>query len=176
MRMCTGILHNNWMGRFVLLATLPLAMLLAGCGSSDGDSDSASLVVGNAAERCSLLKGSAIPAAEIGLPTRGGTITEASLQAPDATAGLPEFCRVRGQIASSNAADPPINFQLNLPTTWNRKSLQFGGGGFNGVVVTGLDNVPHVPSTAAKPLARGYLTFGGDSGHTGMDGVFGLNA
>jgi hypothetical protein len=40
---------------------------------------------------------------------------------------------------------------------WNGKAVQYGGGDFNGVLITGLD--PQVP------LARGYATWGTDSGH-----------
>ena len=37
-----------------------------------------------------------------------------------------------GTIAPVNPAAQLINFQVNLPTTWNGKALQYGGGGFNG--------------------------------------------
>ena len=90
-----------------------------------------------------------IAAASIGLPTRGATIdsallVEASAEAPThplpfvppppeavIAPAMPQHCRVVGRIASVDATAPPIRFQVNLPSDWNRRSLQFGGGGFN---------------------------------------------
>jgi feruloyl esterase len=54
------------------------------------------------------------------------------------TPANPEFCKVLGQIAASDPNAPPIKFQVNLPVEWNGRSLQYGGGGFNGVLITGL--------------------------------------
>ena len=54
------------------------------------------------------------------------------------TPANPEFCKVLGQIAPSDPKAPPIKFQVNLPVEWNGRSLQYGGGGFNGVLITGL--------------------------------------
>jgi feruloyl esterase len=59
----------------------------------------------------------------------------------------------------------PIQFQINLPTPWNGKALQYGGGGFNGSLVTGLAPLRDAAPGDALPIARGYLTFGTDSGH-----------
>ena len=53
------------------------------------------------------------------------------------TPANPEFCKVLGQIAPSDPKAPPIKFQVNLPIDWNGRSLQYGGGGFNGVLITG---------------------------------------
>jgi feruloyl esterase len=41
----------------------------------------------------------------------------------------------------------------------------FGGGGFNGILITGLGPVRDAPAGAASPLAQGYVTMGTDSGH-----------
>jgi hypothetical protein len=60
---------------------------------------------------------------------------------------------------------PPIRFELNLPAEWNGRALQYGGGGFNGVVITGLGLPPAMPFDAPSPLARGFATYGTDSGH-----------
>ena len=60
---------------------------------------------------------------------------------------------------------PRIHFQLNLPANWNGKALQYGGGGFNGVLITGLAPLRDAPHGAPTPLAQGYATFGTDSGH-----------
>jgi feruloyl esterase len=135
-----------------------------------------SITVADGAEACAALRGTAVPKTEIALPTRGALITSAELRAPSA-GGAPEYCEAKGSILAADPADPPILFQLNLPTVWNRGAFQFGGGGFNGTVVSGLGNAPHAPAGSATPLARGYLTFGDDSGHQEhpLSGRFGLN-
>ena len=84
-----------------------------------------------------------------------------------------------GQIAPSDPNAPPIKFQVNLPVEWNGRSLQYGGGGFNGVLITGLTLPPAYPFGAPSPLARGFVTYGTDSGHETKPGeppqVFALN-
>jgi Tannase and feruloyl esterase len=54
---------------------------------------------------------------------------------------------------------------------WNGSSVQFGGGGFNGVLVTGLGLPPLAPADRPSPLARGFVTYGTDSGHQNAPGV-----
>ena len=81
------------------------------------------------------------------------------------TPANPEFCKVLGQIAPSDPKAPPIKFQVNLPVEWNGRSLQYGGGGFNGVLITGLGLPPAYPFDKPSPLARGFVTYGTDSGH-----------
>jgi len=53
--------------------------------------------------------------------------------------------------------------------------MHYGGGGLNGSVVSGLTTRYPAPPNAPVPLARGYVTFGSDSGHSGSDGTFALN-
>jgi hypothetical protein len=95
------------------------------------------------------------------------------------TPANPEFCKVLGQIAPSDPKAPPIKFQVNLPVEWNGRSLQYGGGGFNGVLITGLALPPAYPFDTPSPLARGFVTYGTDSGHETKPGeppqVFALN-
>src|SRR5690606_39258938 len=65
-----------------------------------------------------------------------------------------------------------------LPIDWNGRTLQFGGGGLNGTLVTGLGRYVKQPDEEPTPLARGYVTLGSDSGHQsggGFDGRFYLN-
>ena len=52
-----------------------------------------------------------------------------------------EYCKVLGAIAPVDPNAPPINFQVNLPAQWNGKAVQYGGGGSNGVLITGLEPV-----------------------------------
>ncbi|NVO25437.1 tannase/feruloyl esterase family alpha/beta hydrolase [Donghicola mangrovi] len=107
---------------------------------------------------------------------------------------FPPYCQITGEILPITSDAPPILFQINLPDNWNGKAVQMGGGGLNGTVVTGLDNIVGTGPAAdevteattgaqtaitgadatVKPLARGYVTFGSDSGHQGntFDGSF----
>jgi Tannase and feruloyl esterase len=131
---------------------------------------------------CAELKGLAVPAAAIALPTTGASVTDATVvpAAGTGTAAVGEYCRVLGEIAPVDPQAPKIRFQVNLPVAWNGKSMMFGGGGYNGVLATGVGNVPAGPSDKPFPLARGYATFGSDSGHqagpaTSRDGAFAAN-
>jgi tannase/feruloyl esterase len=88
-------------------------------------------------------------------PTPAGRINPAT----------PQFCRVLGHIEPADPKAPPIRFQLNLPLQWNGRSVQYGGGGFNGVLITGVGLPPAAPFDGASPLAKGFATYGTDSGH-----------
>lgn len=81
------------------------------------------------------------------------------------TPATPSFCKVVGHIAPVDPKADPIVFQVNLPTAWNGRSVQFGGGGFNGTLITGTGLPPAALYEAPGPLARGYVTVGTDSGH-----------
>jgi len=133
------------------------------------------LNVAQAAElSCADLASLMIPASAIALPTRGVSIRSAELVPPteriDAPNGVmtvvaPEHCRVIGTILPVDPTAPSITFQLNLPADWNGKALQYGGGGFNGTLVTGLGPAVDALPGAPTPLLQGYATFGTDSGH-----------
>src|SRR3982750_2132238 len=82
----------------------------------------------------------------------------------------PQFCRVLGHIEPSNPKAPPIRFQLNLPLQWNGRTVQYGGGGFNGVLISGLALPAASPFDVASPLAKGFATYGTDSGHEARPG------
>jgi len=144
---------------------------------------------GQLASSCASLASHAIAPGVIGLPSGKASVTAAVLTpASAATANgstfapaLPQFCKVSGTIASRDPAAQAIHFQLNLPTTWNGKALQYGGGGFNGVLITGLAPLRDAAPDDALPISRGYATFGQDSGHQGSafapgePGAFALN-
>jgi hypothetical protein len=156
-------------------ASLLLFAAVAGCAgpaSSGKDSgDSAGML-------CASLSGTMIPASEIALPTRGAVVNSATLVvATDAGNANGEYCKVLAAIHPVDATAPDINIEVNLPTHWNGKALQLGGGGYNGTLVTGLNQVPYGPVTGPTPLAAGYVTLGSDSGHKGQvaDGSFALN-
>ena len=67
----------------------------------------------------------------------------------------PAFCKVLGHIEPSDPKAPPITFEVNLPVEWNGRSVQYGGGGFNGTLITGLGLPPAYPFDKPSPLARG---------------------
>ena len=52
-----------------------------------------------------------------------------------------------------------------------RLLVQFGGGGFNGVLITVLDCRHWRRPIGPRPLARGFVTYGTDSGHQNAPGV-----
>src|SRR5512134_1805789 len=115
---------------------LAAALLLGACAGRPVDP----------VEGCAALK-APIPAKAIGLPTHGATIDSATLMAPvpmivpakfpfqppmaeiTVIPATPEYCKVIGAIAPADPLAPPIRFQVNLPTQWNGRYLQFGGGG-----------------------------------------------
>lgn len=53
----------------------------------------------------------------------------------------------------------------------------YGGGGFNGSLLSSPGIIRLQPGDVAVPLGRGYATFSSDSGHTGSsnDGSFAIN-
>jgi hypothetical protein len=125
-------------------------------------------------DACSNLSAMNVSPAEIGLPSGPATIGGAQFVSatPRSTAQngsvipeKPTHCEVLGEIAPLDPAAPPIRFQINLPLAWNGNALQYGGGGFNGSLITGLDPLRDNLPDAPLPLTRGYVTYGTDSGH-----------
>ncbi|KXU83217.1 feruloyl esterase [Paraburkholderia monticola] len=128
------------------------------------------------AMHCAEFAGTVLSPELIAMPTAGALIESASMigaTAPGNQQG-DEYCRITGRIKALNASTPDIRFDLNLPRRWNGRALQIGGGGYNGVVVSGTGVMPFSPDRA--PLAQGYATFGDDSGHVGDSSLaeFGL--
>lgn len=127
------------------------------------------------AARCAALAGRTIAAARLGEPSAGAVVVSARfhrageihLQGPDAGPAyrVPDYCEVRFDIRPLDPRAPLIHSQVNLPTPWNGKKLQFGGSGYNGFLQTGVQPSRNAPPNAPLPLARGYMTAGTDSGH-----------
>ena len=121
------------------------------------------------AARCADLAHLKIVPAEIGLPSGGATISSAEIATVSADPKTPEatreFCKVLGAIAPVDPNAPPVNFQVNLPLQWNGKAVQYGGSGYNGVLITGLAPLRDARPDTPVPVARGYATWGTDSGH-----------
>jgi hypothetical protein len=128
------------------------------------------------AMHCAEFAGAVLPPELIALPTAGVQIESATMVAATALGNQQggEYCRITGRIKALKASTPDIRFDLNLPRRWNGRALQIGGGGYNGVVVSGTGVMPFSPNRA--PLAQGYATFGDDSGHVGDSSlaIFGL--
>jgi hypothetical protein len=144
------------------LAIFPLLVL--GCGAGRADN--------SGAVACENLAKVAIPASVIQLPTNGARVISAL---PVAAAGTPpravgSFCRVMVEIAPVDPSAPPIKLEVNLPDSWNGKALMYGGGGYNGVILSTGGTIRLQPTDVAIPLGRGYATFGGDSGHAASSG------
>jgi pimeloyl-ACP methyl ester carboxylesterase len=177
------VIHRNFHTGRLPVYTLAAALLLTACSepASRDTNVASSATTGNAAVvgSCADLAGLRFAAGQIGLPTTGATIVTAEIISADAQGNNNgEYCKVLGAIHPVDYAAPDINFQVNLPANWNGKSLQFGGGGLNGTLVTGLARYMKQPDNEATPLARGYVTLGSDSGHQssgGFDGSFYLN-
>jgi hypothetical protein len=107
--------------------------------------------------------GDAIARTAIGQPVSSVTVLESRWVA--ATDALPARCEVDGRIgpADTGSAAPPINFRVWLPAAWNRRAVQQGGGGMNGVIPD-LRGAPY-PIDGRSPAQWGFVTYGSDSGH-----------
>ena len=175
------------------LLGLVAAALLAGCASSSPGAGDAMRGLGtDPAGRCTELV-APVPASDIGLPSGSARIESATLVAATplavaergptpagrVTPATPAFCRVLGSIDPLDPKAPPIRFQVNLPLQWNGRLVQYGGGGFNGTLTTGLSLLPAARFDTPAPLAQGYMTVGTDSGHQTAQGqppqAFALN-
>jgi feruloyl esterase len=162
-----------------LIAAAAASIALFGFGAT-----SAQTLASDPAAACAALA-APIAADKIGLPNSGATITSAELMsatplavaergptpAATITPAAPSFCKVLGRIAPVDAKAPAIQFQVNLPLQWNGNSLQYGGGGFNGTLISGLGLLPAAPFDQPSPLARGFVTVGTDSGHANLPNV-----
>ena len=113
--------------------------------------------------QCRSLKGMTFPSTVIGLPTHGAFLSNASEKHSGSTA----YCKVLGFIRPLDPTARDIHFEVNLPDSWNRKAVHFGGAVFDGTL--GYSNGLKQPTIGIKrgptPLQRGYVTFCSDSGH-----------
>ncbi len=148
-----------------LLSVGAALCLLAGVGAAKADEPT-----------CTALLGRAYAAAVMSLPQAGARIAKAEWIAPGGP--VRAYCKVTASIAPVDPAAPPILVAVNLPDQWNRRAVQFGGGGLNGVLVDGLSQQIHAAPSEPTPLAQGYVTLGTDGGHPAARpeiGVFFLN-
>ena len=145
---------------------------------------SAASLAGDPASTCSGLAGAAGDAVYINSAVmQSPSSLLVSERAPTPSSRIapaaPAFCKVLGHIEPTDPTAPPIKFEVNLPADWNGRSLQYGGGGFNGTLITALGLPPAYPYDKPSPLARGFVTYGTDSGHQMKTGeppqLFALN-
>lgn len=175
-------MHSVRVPPITKLGVLSISALLAACGGGGGSTflptgaqttptttattpaSTTPTTPKSFAERCASLAGQAV-----------GTGTIVSTKLLDASASQPQTCAAQGQIVSSSTST--ISFQLDLPTdgAWNKKFLQIGGGGYDGVVST-IEAVGNLPD-GVSPRLKGYAIVGSDSGHQGsnLSMAFALN-
>src|SRR3982751_5349994 len=131
------------------------------------------------ANLCAGLQNYPVPASAIGLPSSGAIVqTAVIVHASDAGNINGDFCKVTGVVKPVSATAQNLEFEVNLPLTWNGIVLQMGGGGYDGSLVTGLTLYTLQPTDAETPLKQGYVTLGSDGGHKGkpgFDGTFGMD-
>jgi feruloyl esterase len=121
---------------------------------------------------CASMANALFDASEIGLLTGGAKINTATLTAAATNVAIasraPEYCNLTGVIYPATPGGININFRVAIPTQWNQKSWQFGGGGNDGSIpnLISPSNVAMLPTNVLGPIALQYATYGGDSGHT----------
>jgi len=171
-----GRSHMYFRTRLKMKQFLILTLAIGAAGTARAANDS---TVRMDASACTRLQGFSIPASAIGLPTSGAVVqTAASVNASDQGNVNGDFCKVIGIVKPQHAGSPSLEFEVNLPLTWNRRVLQMGGGGYDGSLVTGLAQYTLQPPNTDTPLKQGYVTLGSDGGHKGkpgFDGTFGLD-
>lgn len=151
-----------------MAGTVSAAVALSACGGSGEDAATSATPLVNVEQKasCAGLQGLTVPIGAIGLATSGASVLVATdVTDTDSAAQARSYCKVTGNIWPVDPTASAIRFEVNLPKSWNQRALQFGGGGTNGSVVTGLATFSGAPADVPTPLARGYVTLGSDSGH-----------
>ncbi|HRI50189.1 MAG TPA: tannase/feruloyl esterase family alpha/beta hydrolase [Pseudomonadota bacterium] len=130
------------------VAAFGLALIgLSTCSCSGGDGGADTQTPQQA---CAALVGATIGEAKL---------TSATLVAPSGAAG--EHCKVTGELHTT------LKFVAKLPTTWNKKLLYTGGGGWDGEIA----DFQLSPSGATG----GYVTVASNGGHSDPTGAVFLN-
>jgi tannase/feruloyl esterase len=163
-----------------LPAGLAVATALVSVTVIHGPVPAAATTPVSAGPRCAELAGTEIPASAISLPTRGGHVESASLVTQVVSGRAIEYCGVNAALRPRDPSAPDIKLRLDMPVGWNRSSMMFGGGGYDGTIPDVTQVVPFGRPDQPTPLARGYATYGSDSGHqagpaASLDGSFGMN-
>jgi feruloyl esterase len=146
------------------MARLPF--IVAALGLFGGAGVQATPTAAGPEAACAALSDVVVPARRIGLPTSGARVMSAIYSAAGGAGAKasPAYCKVLARIAPVDPRAQPITVQLNLPSAWNGKAVQMGGGGLDGFLVT-ADGPGPGASAQPAPLSIGYATFGSDGGH-----------
>jgi feruloyl esterase len=160
-----------------LQLAVTFALVVVSVASSQSASDVPERLLPSA---CTALQGLSIPASALGLPTSGAVVqTAVPVGASDQGNINGDFCKVTGVVKPQHAGSSNLEFEVNLPLTWNRRALQIGGGGYDGTLVTGLAPFTMQPPNTDPPIKQGYVTLGSDGGHKaagpGFDGSFAID-
>lgn len=137
---------------------LIIAVLLLTVGFSTGTSFGTPAIVdyGFTSDNCSALRAYVETLTDVafGKPVKNVTTTWY-----DETSTLPSYCKVTGWMW------PEIQFQVSLPSKWNNRYVNSGGGGWNGSLV----------GTLTSALALGYATSGSNGAYSATYWPQGLN-
>lgn len=165
--------HRTWMSAAGTLVTTLAVALLATVSADEGRT-------ALPADACASLQGFSIPPSAIGLPTGGAVVQTVAPVAASASGNTNgDFCKVTGIVKPVNPKSSSMEFEVNLPQSWNRRALQMGGGGYDGTLVAGLGPYTLQPANVDTPLKQGFVTLGSDGGHKakgpGFDGSFAVD-
>ena len=138
MKMNEGIWRMyRGLGRPMALAALPAtALLLAGCGGSDGGLRQLSAASPGTLQSCANL------ATTLALPnTRIAStvpVAEGELKATGVNTPIPAHCLVKGAMnqrtSAVDGASYAIGFEMRMPVAWNGRFLYQANGGLDGSV------------------------------------------
>lgn len=159
--------------KFVLNVAMALICTSASPSALAAKPSASKVSVSDPAARCAEFLNHRVPSSAFGLPTDDAVVTKVALVKYQTGNGT--YCRLKGAINAKNDEAPQILFQVNLPNTWNRKTVLYGGGGFNGFVIKGTGEYAGGGGKVPTPLSLGYVTYGDDSGHQGLGKEFFLN-
>jgi feruloyl esterase len=155
--------HHSIRGLIVALAWTSASVLSAQVGVAPPPARAGALSLGPdvtiADTDCTAARlGETVPVTAIGEPVSGVALSAPRWVA--ASGAIPAYCSIDGSMAPVDTAPTarPINFRVVFPASWNHRAAQLGGGGFNGVI-------PNLTGGPDGPLARGFATYGSDSGH-----------
>ena len=179
----SGVLGRRpWARVCALVASVGVILGTAPATASAGETAVTSSA--STTPRCAPLVGTRIPARVISLATRGGTVQAAAQHTMVLNGRVVQYCQVDAALFPVDRSAPDILMRVDMPTGWNRRTLMFGGGGFDGTIPDlASADVPFGPINLI-PLERGYATYGSDSGHQAnpaylpspsLDGSFAMN-
>ncbi len=139
-------LKNHW----------PCLLVLCTLSAAVSAQTPASTAAALGKDTCEKLQTLAITPAQIGEPVAKVVIESATWEAV-----APAHCRINGRFDPVDTAPNarPIKFGVVLPASWNSRAIHMGGGGMNGTI-------PQLVGRGDQSdTAKGYATYGSDSGH-----------